>query len=314
LLFAFFRLVPLRVFFFAAGRKGFRSRECGRGPGRAFVLFVFGVFGRGLAGAKLFLNNPANATPSRKASTWDAGATFDFGCSAHGDVHFSGYAPDATFFAALYSGQILIPEDGQYCFATQSDDCSMLFIDGNVVVDSNGTHDVWRKVGYATLTPGFHDIAILYCQRDGGLGLRVEMSATDASALAAIPNHLLFANDEDVPAYTLHVADLGVENAGTGALTFAGPGTLGMSALWFDEGAVLDLTGGVKVSGNSLTATVSENIPKGQLTLIGDLLKTSGLDLSGVTRSVIGPDNARLVYRGGNLYISRIGGTVLILR
>ncbi|MCL2104617.1 MAG: PA14 domain-containing protein, partial [Kiritimatiellaeota bacterium] len=265
--------------------------------------------------AETFLGDPNNATFSHKASTWEAGPTMDFGCSAHGDVHFPGYAPDAEYFAAIFRGQIRIPEMRQYCFATVSDDFSMVFIDGHLVVDNNGTHDMWRKSGYVTLDEGLHDIVILYCQCDTGLGFRFEMSADGADALATAPNHLLFSHVADIPPYTLNIADLGVENAGTGSLILTGPGTLGMSGLWFDDGALLDVTADhVQVTGSTLTATVSEDIPKDKRTLVGDLTKTSGLDLTGITRTVIGPDDARLIYRNGYLYVSRIHGTVLILR
>ena len=268
-----------------------------------------------IASAENFLMDSGNATFSHAASTWEAGDTMDFGETARGNVHFPGYPSNAEYFAAIYRGKILIPEAGQYCFATASDDFSMVFINGSLVVDANGSHDVWRKVGYANLAPGFHDIVILYCQHNGGLGLRFEMSATDAAALTTVPNHLLFANDADIPAYRLNVADLGVENAGRGALTLTGPGKLGMSNLWFDDGAVLDVTGGVQATGSALNATVSENVPKGKLTLVADLTKTSGLDLNGIARNIVsGPDNTRLVYRNGNLYVSRISGTVMILR
>ncbi|MCL1920608.1 MAG: PA14 domain-containing protein [Kiritimatiellaeota bacterium] len=270
-----------------------------------------------ITGAENFLSDAGNAIFSHTASTWEAGDTMDFGETALGNVRVPGYPPDAQYFAAIYRGKILIPETGRYCLAAVSDDTSRVFIDGALIVgNDDGMHGMWRKVGYATLSAGFHDIVILYCQLGTDLGFRFEMSAGDADGLTAVPNHLLFANTGDIPAYALHIADLGVENPGRGALTFDGPGTLGMTALSFDLGAVLDLTGGAAVSGATLTATVSEDLPKGKLTLIGDLTKAPApaLDLTGITRTVIGPDRSQLVYRNGNLYISRVAGTVLILR
>jgi hypothetical protein len=155
---------------------------------------------------------------------------------------------------------------------------------------------------------------ILYAQGSGGLGLRFEMSATDASGLAVVPNNLLFSHLADVPPYQLNVANLGVQNAGIGALTLTGPGTLGRSGLWFDDKALVSVTGNVAVSPLGVIATVSENIPKGKLTPVGDFTAASGMSLEGVSRSVVGVDNARLIYRNGILYVSLVNGTVMTLR
>lgn len=71
-------------------------------------------------------------------------------------------------FSIEWEGKIYAPRDGQYVFGTQSDDGSVLYIDGKVVVDNGGHHADRYMEGRITLTQGVHDIKIRYNQDDGG--------------------------------------------------------------------------------------------------------------------------------------------------
>ena len=53
-------------------------------------------------------------------------------------------------------------------FATTSDDGSMLYIDGNAVVDNNNFQAATQATGIADLTPGVHTIDVEYYQGGGG--------------------------------------------------------------------------------------------------------------------------------------------------
>lgn len=65
-------------------------------------------------------------------------------------------------FAVLYTGLIEVPEDGLYTFYVRSDDGSKLFIDGELVVDNDGSHSARTRSGYIALQAGKHPIRIEY--------------------------------------------------------------------------------------------------------------------------------------------------------
>jgi len=77
-------------------------------------------------------------------------------------------------FSISWSGWIMIPKDGEYGFATDSDDGSSITLDGVTRVVENGGYHVARKVsGTIFLTKGMHSIQISYLQGGGAYKLRV---------------------------------------------------------------------------------------------------------------------------------------------
>lgn len=84
-------------------------------------------------------------------------------------------------FGAVWLGQIHVGGDsplppGEVTFGTRSDDGSTLWLDLNgngtfesdeLLVDNNGLHSTWTRVGHADLAEGSYDIAIGYFERDG---------------------------------------------------------------------------------------------------------------------------------------------------
>ena len=77
---------------------------------------------------------------------------------------------------ARWYGDIMIPGTGTapvpINFATTSDDGSMLYIDGNAVVDNNNFQGATQATGMADLTPGLHTIDVEYYQ--GGCGATMD--------------------------------------------------------------------------------------------------------------------------------------------
>src|SRR5436190_4955251 len=67
-------------------------------------------------------------------------------------------------FSVEWSGWLRIDRDGQYTFATRSDDGSTLEIDGRVVVDNGGVHAAARRTGTLAMTPGLHQIRLRFLQ------------------------------------------------------------------------------------------------------------------------------------------------------
>ena len=69
----------------------------------------------------------------------------------------------------LFDGYINIPEDGIYTFWLDSDDGSMLYIDGKTVIDNDGAHSPREIVGQKALRKGLHKLHARYWDYNGGM-------------------------------------------------------------------------------------------------------------------------------------------------
>ncbi len=85
----------------------------------------------------------------------------------------------ADHFAYDFHTLIQIPEKGIYRFYTFSDDGSMLYIDGKLVVDNDGGHSARRAEGKIALEKGFHELHLLYFEDYMGQELEVGFSGLD---------------------------------------------------------------------------------------------------------------------------------------
>lgn len=84
---------------------------------------------------------------------------------------------DATDkYLMRWRGHFTAEAQGYYSFSTTSDDGSMLYIDGNVVVDNDGLHGPQRREGIVTLSPGQHSIVITFFENSGGAQLQVTVT------------------------------------------------------------------------------------------------------------------------------------------
>ena len=83
--------------------------------------------------------------------------------------------PEAEFEGRVYEGLILINQDDLYVFGLTSDDGSILYMNGILVVDNNGLHGPQEKRGTIPLATGWHNIRIEWFNKAGGasLGLTV---------------------------------------------------------------------------------------------------------------------------------------------
>jgi len=70
-------------------------------------------------------------------------------------------------YSIRWVGKIAIPREGEYRFATRSDDGSFVWVDGQLVVDNGGSHGSQRREGSIYLTQGFHDLEVRYFQAGG---------------------------------------------------------------------------------------------------------------------------------------------------
>ena len=82
----------------------------------------------------------------------------------------------ATGWGLKFTGFIEVPETGIYSFYLNSDDGSMLYIAGRLVVDNDGMHSPREKVGQVALTKGLHSFALEYMDGGGGGALELKYS------------------------------------------------------------------------------------------------------------------------------------------
>ena len=93
---------------------------------------------------------------------------------------------------ARWYGEIMIPGTGTtpvpINFATTSDDGSMLYIDGNAVVNNNNVQAATEATGIANLTPGLHTIDVEYYQGVGTASMDLQWDPAGGSNFVDIPN------------------------------------------------------------------------------------------------------------------------------
>ncbi len=117
-----------------------------------------------------------NALPNLEISTLTSADGNNF-------INYLGGDPGAPFaihgstigdnVQAIMTGQVQAPVDGVYNFAANSDDGSLIYIDGQLLVNNNGLHGDTKIGADVTLTAGYHDIAIMYNEQGGGANLTV---------------------------------------------------------------------------------------------------------------------------------------------
>jgi len=99
----------------------------------------------------------------------------------------------ADGYVLRWSGFIKIPAAGTYTFFTTSDDGSLLYIDGTLVVNNNFCQGPTERSGTATLTEGCHEITVVYAEAGGGDFLSVFWeNAAGGIAKAPIPDSALY--------------------------------------------------------------------------------------------------------------------------
>ncbi len=100
--------------------------------------------------------------------------------------------PSSNYYAAKFWGHINISVANTYTFYAQSGDGSKLYIDGILIVNNDGVHDLTEKSGAVNLTAGVHFIEVQYFHRgdDDDKGLNVRYASSGISK-QTIPNGIL---------------------------------------------------------------------------------------------------------------------------
>jgi autotransporter-associated beta strand protein len=104
----------------------------------------------------------------------EAGSFLDMG--VNGQYFPAAYNNGSQNFQVVWTGTFHATTAGVYNFATASDDGSMLFLDGNAVVNNNNWQGTTRHTGSVTLAANQdYPITIAYYQGGGGYGMWTEV-------------------------------------------------------------------------------------------------------------------------------------------
>ncbi len=171
-------------------------------------------------------------------------------------------AGDNNNVEGRWYGDIDIPNNGiagnPISFQTGSDDGSMLYIDGNAVVNNNFFQGVVYRSATVDLTPGLHTIDVEYYQGGGGAAMDAQWDPNGGNSFVDIPNSVF------------SVPNNGVTMNGSGTLTLSngntynGPTTVNAGILQVNgttgtgNGAVTVKSGGT-LAGHGTTGAVSND-------------------------------------------------------
>ena len=292
-----------------------------------------------LATLNAYLATLTPITTALSSTSSFSSTSFDFG--ANGSGFPAAVQANPNNFVAEYTGLFNAQTAGTYTFDTASDDGSMLFIDGNVVVNNNNFQGVTTVTASVSLTAGLHNIVIAYYQGGGGYGLYADVQVPGGS-LQRIPNTLL--STTVVGSSNLQIGSLagggvvtlgtnqitaGGDNAsttfsgvisgnGVTSLTKAGTGTLILSGANTYTGATI-ISGGTLQLGNGVnplsaitTASITDNGTLSILNPSGNNLSYAGVISGGGGATLNGPGPITL--SGANTYSGPTqitGGTVI---
>ena len=96
-------------------------------------------------------------------------------------------APDEDHFGYVFTGLIDVPSDGLWEFALASDDGAVLYIDGEKVVDNDGSHSAFLATGLIPLRKGLHAFQLPYLEDYEGQSLRWGWKAPGEAQFIPIP-------------------------------------------------------------------------------------------------------------------------------
>ena len=215
------------------------------------------------------------------ATTMNAGAS--------GSAFPAPYNSAATNFEALYTGRITIGTAGIYTFNTTSDDGSVLFVDGVLVVNNNAFQNVTTRTGTISLASGAHDLVVGFYQGTVTYGLNAQISGAGNTTMVDISTaNATLASDMEVSALS-----------GAGTVTLGGVNlTLGRSNSSTTFSGVISGSGGIQKIGTGTLTLTGANSYAGATSIAAGTVQVG----SGGTTGTLG---AGLVYDAGALVFAR---------
>lgn len=101
-------------------------------------------------------------------------------------------APIADHFGYVFEGYIDVPEEGIWEFMTLTDDGSVLYVDGQLVVDNDGGHAAVAASGRIALAKGLHKYRLLYFEDYEGESFSWSWKAPGQQEFVSIPTDKLY--------------------------------------------------------------------------------------------------------------------------
>jgi len=117
-------------------------------------------------------------------------------------------------FASLLRGYIDIPSSGNYQFALESSDGSILKIDGVVIIDNSNGKAMAKATASAEMSKGLHSIEIQFFNNAGQPGLKLLWTPVNSGQEVIIPATSLFYNRKQVVTIMHQVSSNYGSNAG----------------------------------------------------------------------------------------------------
>jgi autotransporter-associated beta strand protein len=236
----------------------------------------------------------AGQTPNLWSISSAAGPNFDFG--GNGANFPNPYNNNTNNYVynleAMYTGTFLAPTNGTYYFDTASDDGSMIWIAGNLIVSNNFTQSLTTRSGTTNLTAGAYPIVIGYYQGNGTYGFYADM-ALPGGSVQRLPNSML---QYGATAYTI------------GSLS-GDPGSalnLGTFPLTVDQTSNQTFAGNISGPGGSLIKTGPADLDLSGSNSFGNATTveagTLTLDYTTQNNNKISP-NSMLILAGGTLQV-----------
>ena len=96
-------------------------------------------------------------------------------------------APAEDHFGYVFIGLIDVPSEGLWEFAVASDDGAVLYIDGEKVVDNDGSHSAFLATGQIPLRKGLHAFQLPYLEDYEGQSLKWGWKAPGGKDFTPIP-------------------------------------------------------------------------------------------------------------------------------
>jgi hypothetical protein len=94
------------------------------------------------------------------------------------DFWVSDYALREDHFGYVFTGSIMVEEDGLYVFRSRSDDACKLYIHEELVVNQDLVKEGFKDVGAIALKKGLHPVSIHFLEGTGGERLRLYIKKT----------------------------------------------------------------------------------------------------------------------------------------
>lgn len=94
----------------------------------------------------------------------------------------------ADNFAVRYTAFLDVPVDGDYTFILESDDGSILCVDGETLIDNSSLHAMNLVTNCVHLAAGYHAIGLDFFEKDGQAGLRLSWEGPGVNGVISSGN------------------------------------------------------------------------------------------------------------------------------